>query len=267
MDEEAVKYNVDYSNTVDELAIFPGGNIAMRNFISKNFKLIDEGLTGTIDVSFLVDTDGTVKDVKIKRGVSVAMDKEAKRVVKLFPKFKPGKLKGVPVSTTQTIPIYIYMDGNDGLGSDRVTKVDTKENFENNYKDDTAIKNAKPNEINSYLLSSTQLGLINCDRFLNYENKINYAVNFNNDSDTSVNLIFHSIKSFMSQSTISNSVLFNNIPDGEKITIIAIKFIKDTPYLAVQDDYTSSKLEKRLVFQPVTLESLKSEMKKLDRFN
>ena len=53
----------------------------------------------------------------------------------------------------------------------------------------------------------------------------------------------------------------------EKITIFAIKYFDNKPYLAVKETKTSNQTENDLVFQAVTLEILKKEMKKLDRFN
>ncbi|MES2544674.1 MAG: energy transducer TonB [Bacteroidota bacterium] len=270
LDEDAIQYNQDFTNTVDIMPIYPGGIRKMQEFISNNIVVDENTKSGKVYATFVIDKQGNVTDAKIDRGLDKNIDKEVLRVVNKLKKFTPGKLKGIAVNTFQTIPISIKMNDEvlyESYYTPPPTKEEIKDKFENEFKDNKSLKNAGVNSINSYLLSSTQLGLINCDRFLNEGVKINYAVNFNNDSDTSVNLIFHSIKSFMSQSTISNGVLFKNIPIGEKITIVAIKYIRDIPYLAVQYSDTSSKLENGLVFQPVTLESLKTEMKKLDRFN
>ena len=63
------------------------------------------------------------------------------------------------------------------------------------------------------------------------------------------------------------NVMFTNIPAGEKVTLVAIKYQNSKPYLAVKEAVTAAKGESDLVFQPVTLQSLKDEMKKLDRLN
>lgn len=71
----------------------------------------------------------------------------------------------------------------------------------------------------------------------------------------------------MSGFSNTNEIAFNNIPAGEKITIFAIKYFDKKPFLAIKETETSIQVENNLAFKPVTMEILKSEMKKLDRFN
>jgi protein TonB len=56
-------------------------------------------------VNFTVEKDGSITDVKIIRGVHELLDKEAIRVVKSFPKWKPGKQRGKAVRVSYNIPI------------------------------------------------------------------------------------------------------------------------------------------------------------------
>ena len=56
-------------------------------------------------VGFVVERDGSVSDVKILRGVDPSLDKEATRVVKSMPKWKPGMQTGKPVRCRFTIPV------------------------------------------------------------------------------------------------------------------------------------------------------------------
>ena len=130
-------------------------------------------------------------------------------------------------------------------------------------------KKTKAEEFGSYLFKSAKLGFINCDRFLDYDesSKIDYVINFKNDSNTSVNIIFHSIKSVMTGYSNADNVSFNNIPSGEKITIFAIKYVDNKPYLATQETETSQQKLNNLAFEEVTPEKLKQEIKKLDRLN
>ena len=78
---------------------FKGGESAMMEFIAKNVKYpqaaIDATLQGKTIVGFVVRKDGTVSDVHIKKSSGHAvLDKEAMRVVKTMPAWKPGKQKG-----------------------------------------------------------------------------------------------------------------------------------------------------------------------------
>ena len=56
-------------------------------------------------VRFVVERDGSATAVEIYKGVDPALDKEAIRVVKSVPKWKPGKQQGKPVRTRFVVPI------------------------------------------------------------------------------------------------------------------------------------------------------------------
>ena len=80
---------------------FPGGEAAMgewiRNAIDYPPMSIEIGEQGTVYVQFVVNRDGSIERVKIVRGVSDALDDEAKRVVKKMPKWQPGEQAGKKV--------------------------------------------------------------------------------------------------------------------------------------------------------------------------
>ena len=89
---------------------FKGGESAMMEFIAKNVKYpqaaIDATLQGKTIVGFVVRKDGTVSDVHIKKSSGHAvLDKEAIRVVKTMPAWKPGKQKGKLVNVKCNVPI------------------------------------------------------------------------------------------------------------------------------------------------------------------
>ena len=78
-------------------------------FIQKNVRYPaiakEYNITGKVYVSFIVDKQGNVTNVKIVRGVDKNLDAEALRVVSSLPKYKPGKQRGKPVRVMFTIPI------------------------------------------------------------------------------------------------------------------------------------------------------------------
>ncbi len=65
----------------------------------------DNGITGTVYVTFVIDNSGTVKDVKILRGVGGGLDEEAVRAVKSMPKWGPGQQRGRAVSVQYNLPV------------------------------------------------------------------------------------------------------------------------------------------------------------------
>lgn len=94
---------------VEEMPEFPGGEQALRDFIAKTVVYPDaavkKGIQGKVYVTFIVGTDGNVKDAKIARGVDPSLDAEALRVVGKMNGWKPGKQRGKVVNVSYTVPI------------------------------------------------------------------------------------------------------------------------------------------------------------------
>ena len=63
------------------------------------------GVQGRVVLKFMIDTTGTVKNVRVIRGVDSSLDNEAKRVVSMSPKWESGKINGKPVNVTYTFPV------------------------------------------------------------------------------------------------------------------------------------------------------------------
>lgn len=94
---------------VEQQAAFPGGQAELMKFLAANLRYPadaqERGAEGRVIVKFVVDSEGTISDAQILRGVDPSIDREALRVVKLMPKWQPGKNNGKPVSSYFTIPI------------------------------------------------------------------------------------------------------------------------------------------------------------------
>lgn len=90
---------------------FPEGSMAMKKYISENFKHPieekDMAIVGRIIIKCTISKTGEVKDAKVIRGVSPHYDKEALRVVNSMPKWKAGRRKGENVDMKYSIPIII----------------------------------------------------------------------------------------------------------------------------------------------------------------
>lgn len=86
---------------VEEMPKFPGGLSAISSFLSQNIKYplaaAENGIEGRVIVGFVVETDGSISNVKVVRGVDPELDKEAIRVVSHMPKWIPGKQNGKSV--------------------------------------------------------------------------------------------------------------------------------------------------------------------------
>lgn len=92
---------------VEEQPSFPGGQAALMKYIEENMRCPDpeSDASGRVIVQFVIGKDGTVKDPKVVRGITPALDGEALRLVRNMPKWKPGKQMGEAVEVRYTLPV------------------------------------------------------------------------------------------------------------------------------------------------------------------
>ena len=99
---------------VEQMPEYPGGQAAMMKYISSSLiypeSAADKEIEGKVLVSFVVDKTGKVGDVKIKKSVNKDLDKEAIRVVKGMPLWKPGMQAGVPQNVQFYLPIMFKLN-------------------------------------------------------------------------------------------------------------------------------------------------------------
>lgn len=96
-------------DVVEEMPHFPGGPAALQAFLSSNTKYPvvaqENGVQGRVIVSFVVERDGSITDVRVVRSVDPSLDREASRVVKSMPRWSPGKQNGSTVRVKYTVPV------------------------------------------------------------------------------------------------------------------------------------------------------------------
>lgn len=94
---------------VDVMPEYPGGYEALARFMKHNImypkKARKAGVEGTVYISFVVTPEGEITDVKTLRGISRECDAEARRVVMMMPRWKPGQLNGKNVFVRFVLPI------------------------------------------------------------------------------------------------------------------------------------------------------------------
>jgi len=103
-----VANNVNTNVIVDYAEVSPepnGGMAGWAKFIQRNLRYPDTDAQGRVFVSFVVERDGSLSNVKILRSVSPELDAEALRVIRMAPKWKPGMQGGQPVRVQFNIPI------------------------------------------------------------------------------------------------------------------------------------------------------------------
>ncbi len=109
-DEDAIESNNQTIYTsVEEMPSFPGGEASRLKFLQGNTifpqSAKEKGISGTVYVSFLVESTGKISDIKVLKGIGSGCDEEAIRVVRKMPNWIPGKQAGKPVGVKFTMPI------------------------------------------------------------------------------------------------------------------------------------------------------------------
>ena len=99
---------------VEENPEFPGGMKECMKFLNNNIKYPqisqENGVQGRVIIQFVVNADGSIVDPVVVRGVDPYLDKEALRVIKLMPKWKPGKQRGKAVRVRYTQPVLFRLN-------------------------------------------------------------------------------------------------------------------------------------------------------------
>ena len=108
-DEKPKEEETKVFDVVEQMPQFPGGNAALFEYLSKHIKYPviaeENGIQGRVIVTFVVERDGSITDVKVVKSVDPSLDKEAQRVVKGMPRWIPGKQNGSAVRVKYTVPV------------------------------------------------------------------------------------------------------------------------------------------------------------------
>lgn len=101
---------------IDTMPSFPGGDTALGNFLTKNTKhpllAIKNNVQGVVQMSFIIDTNGKVTEIKVVKGLGSGCDEEAVRVLSIMPNWNPGILNGQKVRVIYNVPFAFDIDQN-----------------------------------------------------------------------------------------------------------------------------------------------------------
>lgn len=95
---------------VEDMPTFKGGSLEnFRDYIQDAIDYppiaMENGISGTVYVNFVVNKKGEITSIKIVRGVDPSLDNEVIRALKGAPKWSPGKQRGKPVAVSMAIPV------------------------------------------------------------------------------------------------------------------------------------------------------------------
>lgn len=111
--KNGVSHNINGKEYVFLIAVdmpaYKGGIVAFYKYLASNVHypaLAKENyVQGKVYLTFVVDKEGTLTDIKVIRGIGSGCDEESVRVLQQSPKWHPGKLYGVPVRVQYSMPI------------------------------------------------------------------------------------------------------------------------------------------------------------------
>lgn len=94
---------------VETMPEFPGGKKALEKYFTDNLNYPEAarktGITGSVMVNFVVETDGSLSNIKITKGIGYGCNEEVLRLIRQMPKWKPGQQKGKSVRVRMTMPV------------------------------------------------------------------------------------------------------------------------------------------------------------------
>ncbi len=107
------KSNIVFTS-VEHVPEFPGGLNAFSQFLASNIRYPkearDKNTQGRVIISFIVETDGSLSNIKVARGIGDGADEEALRVLSMSPKWKPGVQNGLTVRVAYSVPINFTLE-------------------------------------------------------------------------------------------------------------------------------------------------------------
>ena len=115
IEEDEEEYETTIFTVVEESAMFPGGQEELMKYISENLRYPQQareiGTQGFVYVTFVVERDGSLTDIKILRDIGAGCGEEAVRIVKTMPKWIPAKQRGKAVKMQYNLPVKFTLAG------------------------------------------------------------------------------------------------------------------------------------------------------------
>lgn len=94
---------------VQQMPEFPGGGSAFIQWLTRQLRYPplaqSQRIQGRVVVSFIVNKDGSIVDVKLEKSVNALLDREALRVIRMMPRWKPGVHNNQPCRTMVAVPV------------------------------------------------------------------------------------------------------------------------------------------------------------------
>ncbi len=106
---QADKSKTDFALSEKEKPKYPGGDPELKKYLSLNLRYptlaLEEKIEGEVLISFIINMEGSIVDIKIIKGIGYGCDEEAMRVVKGMPRWRPARIKGRNIEVAYKLPV------------------------------------------------------------------------------------------------------------------------------------------------------------------
>ncbi len=244
---------------------YPGGYRAMMEYFSDTIvypkAAKDSGICGTVYVQFAVEKDGAINDVSVVRGIEESLDSAAFTAVSMMPNWSPGKSGNKVVRAQFTVPIRFMIANNASCRSNPTYNSKYKKVFEEKMEEDEEyVEKAQVEKVTRYMLSTSKLGWINCDRFIQGD-LVSMNADIGSYSKVNAFIVLDNYRSCLKGIGNGKFVSFNQLPRNEPFTMVVVKKIHDANYLAIYNGKVGESI--KLEFQLLKKDRLKQEMENL----
>lgn len=212
-----------------------------------------------VEVQFMIDTTGRVSRPVVKDKVSSGTRSELIRFVRNLPLLEPG------VDRTGTV---IEREGHLGVMDGGVVPLFRTDSayvssFNRKYArfEREPIKSMNDAELNYYIFSVSKLGWINCDRFMEAPERVDFAVA--GDKAIDIKLVLKDAKGVLRPEWVSGQFVFHGVPKGAPATVIAIDRRSPQLLTAIQDVVVSENPLPQLAYAQTTLAELRGKLEAL----
>ncbi len=237
--------------------------------------LFEMGIQGEVYISYLVNENGILSNVKINGGMEKSAQEESLKAFKMIKQMKPAQFKGknIPYLCLDTLRFCYDCDNK---------KINYIQNFEKkyeNWKEFQKNGNSKNSDYNfeaeSYLLSELKLKYLNWKKETkNFEKnktktktikieKIDFEIEVGKNDICNLYLFYPSTSTFDKPEIKGKSYIQKLATKNQQVLIVAFKYTKEKAFLAIKETTIDEKSGLDLVFEPVSMELLKASFSKL----
>ncbi|MGQ3014170.1 MAG: hypothetical protein ACT6QS_10720 [Flavobacteriales bacterium] len=215
-----------------------------------------------IECEMSITKEGYIKNPQVNSKVSGSTRKEIISFLKNLPQLEPGKNKNGEIIERTGL---LFIKGGNIVPLYKSSEAYLK-SFDKKYArfEKTPVKNMDDAELDYYIFSVAKLGWINCDRFLELENTIDYIVQLPASSDTKLKMVFSDIDGVLMAKVRNGHYAFSGVPSGRQVTLVAIKNTGAKLQTAFKSVAITNTPLTDLAFTETTLAELRQNLEKLN---